>query len=316
MQRNIQRTLPPDAVARYRVVPGQAGDLVGFLAAARGESRRAAKRLLDERRVFVNGRRVWMARHALRAGDTVEVQPPAARAASDTLPVLVEAGPWRIADKPAGLLSNGDPSSVESRLRAQLGLPELTAVHRLDRDTTGCLLLARTRSDAERLFPLFRERRVRKTYLALVFGRVGADVREIRSPIDGEEAVSFLRVVDANDEASLVEVRIETGRTHQIRKHLLEIGHPIAGDRAYGNSRARDARARALPRQMLHAARLSFEDPGTGERVKAAAPLPADFRAALRAYGLRAPDVRTAPTRAAIRDSLLRPVRGRIPFRR
>ena len=283
---------PPDlssAVAQYRVVPGQAGDLVEFLAAARGESRRAAKRLLDERRVFVNGRRVWMARHAVRAGDRVEVQPPAARAISDRIPILVAAGPWRVADKPAGLLSNGDPRSVESRLREQLGLPQLTAVHRLDRDTTGCLLFALTRGDAERLIPLFRERLVRKIYHALVFGRVSAAVREIRAPIDDEEAVSRIRVVDANPEASLVEVLIETGRTHQIRKHLLQIGHPIAGDRAYGNSRARDARGRALPRQMLHASRLSFADPETGRTIAAESPLPADFRSALRSYGLRGP---------------------------
>lgn len=277
----------------FQVAAGQGGTLLDFLAAAQGVSRRAAKRLLDERRVFVNGRRVWMARHPLRAGDIVEVQPAPERVTPDEIPILAASGPWFIADKPAGLLSNDAPDSVESRLRQQLHLPELTAVHRLDRDTTGCLLLARTRADAERLIPLFRARRVRKTYLALVFGRVRSDVREIRAPIEGEEAVSRVRVLDANDDASLLEVRLETGRTHQIRRHLLDIGHPIAGDRAYGNSRARDARGRSLPRQMLHAARLAFDDPDTGATVAAESPLPADFRAALRAYRLRPPGPRS-----------------------
>lgn len=277
----------------FQVAAGQGAALLDFLAAVQGISRRAAKRVLDERRVFVNGRRVWMARHPLQAGDIVEVQPAPERATPDEIPILAASGPWFIADKPAGLLSNEAPDSVEARLREQLHLPELTAAHRLDRDTTGCLLLARCRADAERIIPLFRARRVRKTYLALVFGRVDAAVREIRAPIEGEEAVSHVRVLAANDDASLLEVRIETGRTHQIRRHLLEIGHPIAGDRAYGNSRARDARGRALPRQMLHAARLAFPDPDTGAIVAAEAPLPADFRAALRVYRLRPPGLRS-----------------------
>lgn len=293
-----------DDARRYRVAPGQAGELIAFLAAARGESRRSAKRLLDERRVFVNGRRIWMARHALRSGDTVEVQPapPPRNGAEAAIPILAEAGPYLIVNKPPGLLSNDDPRGVEARLSAALNAPDLTAAHRLDRETSGCLLLARTRADADRLIPLFRARRVRKTYWALVFGQFPEQCREIRQPLDGEDAVSFVRVLDANRDASLLEVRIETGRTHQIRRHLLAAGHPIAGDRAYGNSRPRDARARALPRQMLHALRLSLKDPDTGQAIEASAPPPADFLAALRAYGLRIPTGERPPRRTAERS--------------
>ncbi len=292
-----------DEAGRYFVAPGQAGELIAFLAAARGESRRAAKRLLDERRVFVNGRRVWMARHALRAGDTVEIQTPPPRYAPDApISILAEQGPFLIVNKPAGALSNEGAGSVEARLRASLGEPELTAVHRLDRETSGCLLLARTRADADRLIPLFRARRVRKIYWALVFGRFPDDIREIRRPLDGEEAVSFVRVLDAASDASLLEVRIETGRTHQIRRHLLEAGYPLAGDRAYGNSRARDARARALPRQMLHALRLALRDAETGLAIEALAPPPEDFLAALRAYGLRPPTAGRPPRPPAERS--------------
>jgi len=286
--RNDNGTPSRHAAQRWRMRPEQAGELIAVLSKAQGLSRRAAKRLLDERRVFVNGRRVWMARHALRPGDVVEVQPPGALAA-DTLAVLAEAEPYLIVDKPAGCTTNEDGRSVEARLRRRRNEDDWTAVHRLDRDTSGCLLFARTPEAARRLIPLFRERRVEKVYWAIVLGAFPASLRRIAAPIAGEPAVTRLRVLARGNGASLLEARIETGRTHQIRRHLWQVGHPVAGDRTYGTSRALDERSRALPRQMLHARRLAFTHPDTGRLVAAESPAPADFRAALRSYQLRAP---------------------------
>lgn len=276
------------------VVPpaGDYTELQVFLAGRLGASRRAAKRLLDERRVFVNGRRIWMARHRLNAGDRVEAQGGVGtgtereeRAAG--IPVLLKAGQFWIVDKPAGLLSNG-ADSVEERLRAEHRLPELRAAHRLDRDTTGCLLIALSAAAFDAAVEVFRAGRVRKTYEAIVAGRYPRDRDELDGRIDGEPARTFVELMAANDTASLLRLRIETGRTHQIRRHLLAAGHPIAGDKSYGTGGVLPEAFRTLPRQMLHARELSLPDPeGGADALHARSPLPEDFTAALRRLGLR-----------------------------
>ncbi len=255
-------------------------------------SRRGARRLLDARCVFVNDRRVWMARHRLEAGDRIEVQvsavaPPGHGPAPESVPlqVLFEDGRVLVADKPSGILSNGE-GSVESAMQARRRDPSIRAVHRLDRDTTGCLLLARSDAVFDEAVEWFRAGRVRKVYEAIAVGRVGRDLREVSSPIDGQSAVTRVTVLDATDEASHLRLVIETGRTHQIRRHLEERGHPIAGDKAYGTSRRAGERMRMIPRQMLHAAELAF--PGAdGTAVVVRSPLPPDFRGALKRLGLR-----------------------------
>jgi 23S rRNA pseudouridine1911/1915/1917 synthase len=255
-------------------------------------SRRGARRLLDARCVFVNDRRVWMARHRLDAGDRIEVHASSAMApahapAPEAVPlqVLFEDGRVLVVDKPSGLVSNGE-ESAESAMRARRRDPSIRAVHRLDRDTTGCLLLARSDAVFDEAVEWFRAGRVHKVYEAIAVGRVGRDLREVASPIDGQSAVTRVSVVDATDEASHLRLVIETGRTHQIRRHLEERGHPIAGDKAYGTSRRAGERMRGLPRQMLHAAELSFPGAG-GADIVVRSSLPADFRDALKRLGLR-----------------------------
>ncbi len=275
-------------VVRYSIGEGHEGDLLSSLASSIGLSRRSAKRLLDERRVFVNGRRVWMAHHAVHVGDAIEVQPHQ-YVDNEELRILIEVDPYIVVDKPAGRMTNEGAHGVEALLRRIKHDEEWRAVHRLDRETSGCLLFARTPEAAQRIVPLFRERRVKKTYWALVWGAFPKNIHHVASPIDGDPALTHIRILASSPEVSLLEVRIETGRTHQIRRHLLEAGHPIAGDRVYGTSRFLDERARALPRQMLHARRICFAHPYTGDRVSAESPLPADFRAALTLYGLRIP---------------------------
>jgi 23S rRNA pseudouridine1911/1915/1917 synthase len=272
--------MTPRAFAVDRAAAGASLD--AFLAAAAGVSRKQAKRWLDTRAVFVNGRRVWMAHHRLAADDRVELATPAAepgpRAAGDAAPVAVlhEDPHYLVVDKPAGWLSNG-PGSLEERLRRERPEPGLVAVHRLDRDTTGCFLFARSEEARRAAVEVFRRREVGKVYEAIVLGSFPRGVRTFAQPVDGQAASTEVTLLRAGPAASLVEVRIGTGRTHQIRVHLLGAGHPVAGDKAYGTSRALPAALRAVPRQMLHARRLRLVHPLGGPPVVAEAPRPHDF---------------------------------------
>ncbi len=270
------------------VVPDTAAGqpLLDALAAQTGLSRRAAKALLDARRVFVNRQRTWMARHALQPGDRVEIPDESpARAPARRIPVLYEDDAIVIVDKPSGYVSNG-PGSVEEAIRTQLNDPELRCVHRLDRDTTGCLLLARTPAHAETLIAAFKDRCVGKGYRAIVLGAVEPREQTITRPIDGQEAVTRLRVLDANRDASHLALRIDSGRTHQIRKHLTGLRHPLVGDRQYGTRGRATDKSMRVGRQMLHAFQLEVPHPETGRTVRARAPLPHDFRKCLKLFRL------------------------------
>jgi 23S rRNA pseudouridine1911/1915/1917 synthase len=189
--------------------------------------------------------------------------------------------------------------------------PTAFVVHRLDKDTSGALVFARNRSALRFLQDLFRRHAIEREYLAIVEGRLpdsgsytadlvrdGGDLRRgvARPGQQGERAVTRYRAIERFDGATLVSVELETGRTHQIRVHFAAAGHPVLGDRVYGG-RSRGSRARAsqrsaasqsriegregkgpqAPRQMLHARRLGFAHPRTGERVRAESPLPEDF---------------------------------------
>ena len=268
--------------------PGDSGKtLQEFLAAHLGISKGKAKDLLDLRIVFVNGRRVWMAKHELKARDKIEVQlATTPTAVAQRMPkILFQDADLLVVDKPAGLLANG-PGSVEELLRTKLALPELEVVHRLDRDTSGCLLLAKNLAMRDKLVALFGQREVTKVYHAIAAGRVPDDIHEIRTPVEGEPALSRLERLDANPQASHLKVNIETGRTHQIRRHLLQIHHPVLGDKQYGGRFQPAGHQAEIPRQMLHSAVLVFPHPATGAQVRCVATLPADFRGCLRSLRL------------------------------
>ena len=280
--------------------------LQDFLAARLGLSRRAAKAIIDGRSVWVNRRCVWIAHHALKTGDAVEIPRAVISAAkrqkgsdvSQKLPaesaperrhvrVLVETEFYIVADKPAGIVSCSDPNSVESILRVQLHEPTLQAVHRLDRDTTGCLLFAKNYQAYLAAVEVFKTHRVAKTYFAIVAGRFEHAHFTVDAPLDGERALSHVSREAAGPDASFLRVRIETGRTNQIRRHLAGIRYPVVGDRTFGLKSARDPRLMAVPRQMLHAASLTLPDPMVkGAEIKAHSPLPADFRSTLRLFGM------------------------------
>jgi len=269
--------------------PDTAHTLQDFISTRMSLSRRAAKSLIDTRAVWVNRKRVWMAHHALRPGDHVLVPVYADtvhRVVAPKLRVLVSDVDYLVIDKPAGVMSVGE-DSVENRVRVQEGEPALRAVHRLDRDTTGCLLFARRPEAFAAAVAEFKKRHVRKAYNAIVSGRYAQKISTIHEDLDGARAVTHIRLLQVSDAASYLSLRIETGRTHQIRKHLAAIRHPILGDREYGPKFAMDPRIVAIPRQMLHAAEIELPHPlKRGETFRAHSPLPADFRRCLRTFKL------------------------------
>ena len=262
-------------------------ELLGFLAAHLKLSRKKAKQLLDTRGVFVNQKRVWMAKHTLRTGFEVSVLMPAGseKGGSPKIPVLLETPGFLIVNKPAGLLANG-ANSVELLLGRQRQEPALRAAHRLDRDTTGCLLLSRSEAAHRDLVKVFARKDMQKSYHAIVAGKLNVVSRTLKRPIDGKMAITHIKSLDAGPGASHLQVRIDTGRTHQIRQHLSEIYHPILGDARYGTRRRTDDRERLVMRQMLHASELVFRSPGAEELVRVRAPLPVDFKGCLRSFGL------------------------------
>ena len=271
--------------------------LQDFLSARLGMSRRAAKAAIDARRVWVDGACVWMARHELRTGSEVRVQgivatPGVARReravqTKSHCRILWSDGDYLVCDKPAGMLATGGAGSVEELLRVQENLPQLAAVHRLDRDTTGCMLFAKNARALEAAVETFKTHSVSKTYHAIVAGKFPYAHMTIEAPIEGKRATSRVSRETATNDASFLRVRIETGRTNQIRRHLAGVRHPILGDRVFGLKRTMDARLMNVPRQMLHASTLTLAHPLAGRaEIKVHSPLPADFRKTLKVFGL------------------------------
>ena len=269
------------------VAASEEGETVqAFLARRLGISRRAAKNLMDDRQVWVNRQLVWMAHHVVRRGDVLQTAAvEAVPAKPQHIRVLVEDTNYFFVDKPAGILAVG-PDSAEDRLRAQLSAPSLRVVHRLDRDTSGCLMVARDTAAFDAAVAVFKTRRVLKVYHAICVGQIERRSSTIREAIDNEPAVTHLTTLAANRDATYLALRIETGRTHQIRRHLAGIRHPVMGDHQYGLKSAHDPRVQQVARQMLHATDIELPHPIRPGNLRAHSPLPADFRRCLRLFGL------------------------------
>ena len=279
--------------------------LQDFLALKFALSRRTAKAMIDGRSVWVNRKCVWIARFALRTGDLVEIPSQVVKGAvkqseklrvassefrvanSRHIRVLWSNDNYLICDKPAGLVSCDDPKSVETILREQEKVPTLEAVHRLDRDTTGCLLFAKNHAALMAAVDVFKTHKVSKVYHAISAGSFKFAHQIVDTPLDGQPAVSKVTREAVSADASFLRIRIETGRTNQIRRHLASIRYPIIGDRVFGLKNVRDPRLMQVPRQMLHASTLTLPDPlDPHAEIKAHSPLPADFRSALRLFGM------------------------------
>ena len=276
--------------------------LQDFLALKFSLSRRTAKAMIDGRSVWVNRKCVWIARFALRTGDLVEIPSQVVKGARKQsggedarretkdvrhVRVLWSNESYLVCDKPAGLVSCDDPKSVETILREQEKIPTLEAVHRLDRDTTGCLMFAKNHAAFLAAVEVFKTHKVSKVYHAVATGSFKYAHQVIDSPIDGQPAVSKVTREGASADASFLRIRIETGRTNQIRKHLASVRAPIVGDRVFGLKSARDPRLMQVPRQMLHASTLTLPDPlSPHDEISVHSPLPADFRATLKLFDM------------------------------
>jgi 23S rRNA pseudouridine1911/1915/1917 synthase len=274
-------------VRAFTVRDEEAGERLDRLLAARvpGLSRRQARVLLDIGGVFVDGARVKVASRTLRAGQRVEAHVGgalaratkhvgrAARASDEaSLPAYVvvhEDDQVIVVDKPSGLLVAPTPESDRQNLAALLGV---RVVHRIDLATSGLLVFARTEAANRALSAAFRVHDVERAYVAVVAGAVAGDVGTIDRPVGGKRAVTHVSIEERLTGATRLRCRLETGRTHQIRIHLSELGHPVLGDPKYGAGEAPRP-----PRLALHAAELGFEHPGSGQRVRFTSELPDDL---------------------------------------
>lgn len=314
MSESVIHSVPADAAGRR---------LDQFLTGRHAElSRSRLQALIDQGHVLVDGAPVKASRK-LREGEAVAVTIPApvpAEPEAQDLPlrILHEDEDIVVLDKAAGVVVHPAAGVTDGTLVNALlfhvkdlggigGELRPGIVHRLDKDTSGCLVVAKHDQALTTLQEAFKARIVDKRYLALVHGhpkeaRFTLDTPYGRHPTDRvryttgrsvgpqRRAISHVEVLEWFEGASLVEVDLETGRTHQIRVHLSETGHPLLADKLYGGQK-REAKlppsskawqaARAVGRQALHARSLSFPHPRTGERLTFEAPLPPDFEAAL-----------------------------------
>lgn len=270
-----------------------------------------ARAWIESGKVSVNGKTVVELRAPVLAGAEIHLNMNAPRSGTARREAAVSLGRERIiysdsqvvvVDKPAGISSvpfeKGETGTLIEAVCALLGQARLETVHRIDKETSGLLVFARTREAARELGNQFRFHTVHRRYLALAQGTVGSQT--IRStliedrgdglrgsaragwrvaPGQGQEAVTHVSALEALGAATLVACRLETGRTHQIRIHLSEAGHPLVGEKLY----VRGFRGEILPapRVMLHAAELGFKHPGTGAEMKWEKKLPQDFETML-----------------------------------
>ncbi len=279
-------------------------------------SRGAMQRLIEQGHIRVNGQTVKPT-HKPRAGEKIEVhfpEPRSAAAQPEAIPldILFEDQSLLVVNKPAGLVVHPAAGHEEHTLvnallhhcRGSLsgigGVARPGIVHRLDKETSGCLVVAKNDETHLALSRQFADRQVEKIYHALVCGELARAAGEIHAAIarhpthrkrmavrddsDGRTAHTSWRVLEKLPHATLVEARIHTGRTHQIRVHFQHLGHPVVGDTTYGatkNQRLEKLANYAAPRVLLHAKELAFIHPRTQKPLKFSAPLPDDFKRAL-----------------------------------
>ena len=299
-------------ILTFTVKESDAGSRVdNFLACQiAGWSRARLQRLIEDEDVLVNGRTVKSS-YKLHTNDELEVEltvAPLALFIPESIPLAIvyEDSDLIVVNKPAGLVVH-PAAGIQSgtlanalayhfeQLSKHAGMIRPGIVHRLDKDTSGLLVVAKTEAAHEKLAEQFRNREVYKSYVALVHGIVGPDEGIIDQPIArdprnrtrmavvraGRTALSLFRVRRRFDRFTLLEVEIKTGRTHQIRVHLTWLKHPVVGDEVYGSGRDNSVQdpqlkseIRKVGRQFLHAAQLGFRHPQTDQTMQFSAALP------------------------------------------
>lgn len=287
-----------------------------FIATSLDLSRTRVQSLLVEGRITVQGR-VAKKSDAAVPGTTIDVvvppsEPVAMQAEDIPIDIVYEDAELAVVNKAAGMVVHPAPGHRKGTLVNALlwRMPDIEGVggrlrpgivHRLDKDTSGLLVVAKTDRAHRALSDALRRRRVRRLYLAVVWGHLTESPLVIDAPIGrdrknrkkmavietGRPALTRVRVRERWERADLLDVALKTGRTHQIRVHLSHVGHPVVGDAVYGEGWERGMGgptrqwavqlARSTPRQFLHAAELSFDHPVSAERMSFTAPLPADL---------------------------------------
>ncbi len=249
-------------------------------------SKKQAQAAIDAKQVLVNGKRVWIRRHEVKEHDTVDILiEEKQQTEPKKIAVLWEDDDYLIINKPPFMLTNASAESVEAKLRIQEKNKTICAVHRLDKETSGCIIFAKSAQAKEAAVPLFRGHDIMKIYRAVTIGKFPRIQTEIHTDIEGFMSTTLVKILDQNKYASYLELRIETGRTHQIRRHLADKRYPVMGDKKYAGTGSELSLEQ--PRQMLHAYRLIFPHPKTGKTVRATAPLPGDFKRCLAQLKLR-----------------------------
>lgn len=293
-----------------RVPPELAGPLDRCVRGLFGASWGRARAWIESGKVRVDGTVTTAPTVRVGAGASVEVDERAPRTRESTVDVAYADAHVVVVDKPAGVSTvaydDSDRDTLDARVRAWLkrgnpagsrGRPNLGVVHRLDKETSGLVVFTRTWLAKQSLASQFRAHAVHRRYLAIAHGDVrprtvrswlvenrgdglrGSARGSGRPPADAREAITHVERVESLRGATLVACRLETGRTHQIRIHLSEAGHPLVGERVY--VRSYDGPTIDAPRLMLHAAELGFEHPATHREMRFERDPPDDFRATL-----------------------------------
>jgi len=319
----------------YTVQPEAAGQRLDAWLTMQLEnvSRSRVQMLLSQNKVLVDGKAA-KASYKLRGSEAIEVlgdpAPPPLRAIAEKIPleIIYEDDDLSVVNKPAGMMVHaGSGATEDARNRGTLvnallhhyrqlssagGELRPGIVHRLDKQTSGLIIVARNDTTHLKLAEMFSRRQIRKTYIALVHGHLKQDTGTINAAISrdllrrtrmttrrttgGRTAISHYEVMERVESRfgkfTLVRVRIETGRTHQIRVHMASIGHPVVGDTLYGApariaapSRGKEAESVALHRNFLHAAELAFAHPRTGKLLELSAPIPEELKKFLAQLG-------------------------------
>jgi 23S rRNA pseudouridine1911/1915/1917 synthase len=292
-----------------------AADLAGerldvFCARTAGQTRAQMQRVIESAAVQVNGQPA-KANHKLKLGDSVCIALPAPAPvdiAPEDIPlsIIYEDADMAVIDKPQGMVVHPAAGNAGGTLvnAALYHLKDLSGiggemrpgiVHRIDKLTSGLIVMAKNDVAHQSLSAQLKAHTARRTYLALVEGNIKQEEGTVNAPIGrhrldrkkmavtsgGRAAITHWRVLMRYGDFTLVEARLETGRTHQIRVHLASLGHPVAGDTVYGPAKPK----LGLKGQALHAARLTLRHPRTGEEMTFAAPVPGHFLSALKRAG-------------------------------
>ena len=301
-----ETTAPAPAVRWLEVVEEEAGQRIDnyLLARLKGVPKSHVYRILRSGEVRINSRRAEASQKVV-AGDRIRIPPVRMAQREDEvpaphfrLPVLFEDEAFIAIDKPSGIAVHGGSGVAHGVIESLRSMrPEarfLELVHRLDRETSGVLLVAKKRSSLTALHEAMRERSIDKRYVVGVLGRFRNELQRVRLSLAkrvtaegekrvsvsaaGQEAETVFRRLARGAEFSLLEAELLTGRTHQIRVHLAHLGHPVLGDDKYGDFEAnKRLRKEGLKRMFLHAASLAFAHPESGVQVRLESPLPREL---------------------------------------